>query len=170
MTPSCRKLLPRKRRFFAGPVAKSGTSVKAAGGRHCAYHTLSTKHSRPSSQHVGPSQFRPPQGAHTLEQVVGEAVEVDGTVDWDVVPTETVVDCAAVVDAVADAVVDADADDDEVDGEEPSLGRTAMSAQFQNSSPKLPPVLQQLFSQFAQLAKIWGCHAAASHPRAAIPR
>ena len=54
--------------------------------------------------------------------------------------------------------------------EELPRAATEISAQFQNSSPNVPPLRQQLLPQLAQSSSICGCHAAASHPSAAMPR
>mmetsp|Transcript_80785 Transcript_80785/g.98969 ORF Transcript_80785/g.98969 Transcript_80785/m.98969 type:complete len:80 (+) Transcript_80785:221-460(+) len=76
-----------------------------------------------------------------------------------------VVVVAAVVLLLVSTIEVVDVDVDPVDPPD----TIAISAQFQNSSPNLS-LLQQLFSQLAQLARIWGCQALASQPSSAIPR
>lgn len=65
---------------------------------------------------------------------------------------------------VVDCIVGAGVGDDPPPPEPEAL--TAMSAQFQNSSPNVPPVLQQALPHVAQLDTQNGHHSAAFQPRA----
>jgi len=132
-------------------------------------HTVCRTHVKPLAQHVLPVQSCPPHWPHSSAQAPLLADDVVATVAAGVVlvvAEEAGVVVAELTDDSDDVVATGAS---EVATPWPE-GSTAMSAQFQNSSPKAPVPLgpQQLFSQVTQDAMPPYTHSEALQPSSAI--
>lgn len=150
-------------------VVVSASSTKELGS-HMENHSFSSAHVKPLAQQVLPCQPCPPHCSQASAQVpllgdgtavvVGEGLVVAEVAGAIVVAIAVVTEaCAVLVGAAEDSgVVVATG----VCGMPPPCpnGSTAMSAQFQNSSPKPPLPLepQQVFSQVTQESKCEPCN------------
>jgi len=132
-------------------------------------HMVCCTHVKPLAQHVLPVQPCPPHCPHSSAQALLPADIVVATMDAGVVliVAEDAVVVVAEVSDDSDDVVATGAFEVATPWPE---GSTAMSAQFQNSSPKAPVPLgpQQLFSQVTQEAMPPYTHSEALQPSSAI--